>query len=637
MGPATILSKLADLRRRELLLRFVWGAARVAAVALVLLALCCLADWLVDRWRDTPLALRALFIFAQLGTAVALIVLLVLLPVYRPLRDSTLAKWVEREFPAFRHRLITAVELNRPGADTKGMSPVLIKAVTDEAERKAAATDFAPALDSRRLKWSAFVLFPVLIVLLLPAIVAPRTVFQLLGRQLLLPIDITRSVRFELDDVESVPPENLVGRDAPRLPHHDIREPSVCASGDEVAIRFKAEGRVNQDTRGTLRIWPDGGAPEDVSIEWEKEAPDGKAIFVAKVPASSVDFQYQAWLGDARIRERGRVEFVTRPTVEGLKAVVELPVYCGLRTDGTRFEEPQAKADILAMSGSSAIVTLKASKPLTRAEVQLLGPSQPGAPEETLRQPEPTVTLDADKLGATARFSLEPRQTAYRVLVWDEHGFVNRVAPRRAVATLPDEPPVVTLLPEDSETEGAPIIKGKRLRVAYQANSPATLSEARFRYRIVRDQGESAKDFEMLPLTEYNGSPEVGEFDLNRGLFEKIRDDDYQARVEFHAIPAPPDRRDIVPSRRQGGGRLIFETANIPDMKIGDRLEYYVEVLDARTPGLVGRSEARVKEIVNAEQFGAWVSQKLREDDKLRDLANRQGGLFDRPGPAPEK
>jgi hypothetical protein len=635
MASATILNKLAQVRHRERLVRFLWGVARVLAVTLALLAVCCFADWLIDRWYDTPRWLLTSFLVVQCGVLGSLTLVLIALPVFKPLSNSTVAQWVEQAFPEFRHRLITAVELNRSHAAIAGMSPVLIAAVTKEAEQKAAKTNFGLAVDSRRLRWSAFVIAPVLLFVLLLVALAPLTVGELLSRQLLLPVEITRSVRFALQDVTTLPPDNLLNRDEPRLPHHDLHEPAICASGDAVAVHFKAAGAGNKDLRGTLRIRPEGGSTEDHELVWESDTPDGKAIFVAVVPPSSVKFTYKAWLGDARMRQEGQVEFEARPTVESQTARMILPAYCGLRSDGTRFEEEeQVKGEVLGLSGSSSVVTIQASKPLKKATLELLGPSQGGAPEQVLSATN--MTLDAGKQTASCRFNLDARQTAYRILVWDQFGFANRVIPRRGIAQIPDEPPQVALLPEDDETEGAPVIYGKRLLVGYRTNSPAGLYAARFRYRIVHDRGESEREFQTLPLTEYNGSSDVGEFDLNRGLFAHIRDNDYQARVEFHAL-AERKKPGRVPDRREGGGRVIFETAKIPELKLGDRIEYYVEVLDTRPAHLEGRSEARIKEVVNAEQFAAWIKQKLREDQKLQELAARQGTVFDPQQPAPNR
>src|SRR5262245_43287076 len=115
MVPATILDKLARMRRRERMLRFAWGASRWLALALGLLALCCLLDWLIDLERDTPFALRVLLLVLQAGIGVAALIFLVLRPVGRAPSDTELALKVEEAHPRLGHRLISAVQLNQPG------------------------------------------------------------------------------------------------------------------------------------------------------------------------------------------------------------------------------------------------------------------------------------------------------------------------------------------------------------------------------------------------------------------------------------------------------------------------------------------------------------------------------------------
>src|SRR5262245_29605589 len=113
MVPSTILSKLSALRNRERALRVVWGAARVLAVAVVLLVLACLVDYVADRLAETPRALRVLLLGGQVAVFVALLAWWVARPLFSRLSDSKLAAWVERVAPQFHHRLVTAVELNR--------------------------------------------------------------------------------------------------------------------------------------------------------------------------------------------------------------------------------------------------------------------------------------------------------------------------------------------------------------------------------------------------------------------------------------------------------------------------------------------------------------------------------------------
>src|SRR5439155_9729634 len=113
------------------------------------------------------------------------------------------------------------------------------------------------------------------------------------------------------------------------------------------------------------------------------------------------------------------------------------------------------------------------------------------------------------------------------------------------------------------------------------------------------------------------------------GVFQNIRDDDDKAQIDFHAVEPPPELRDTVPGRREGGGRFDFQTGKIPGLKLGDKIEFYVEVLDNRAEHLVGRSESRVKEVVSAAQLLAWFKAKRQESEKLRDLEKRQSGVFD--------
>ncbi len=106
--------------------------------------------------------------------------------------------------------------------------------------------------------------------------------------------------------------------------------------------------------------------------------------------------------------------------------------------------------------------------------LELLGPSQAGAPDQVLASKE--MTLGDSGLEASGHFDLDPRETGYRIIIWDTVGFANRVIPRRGISQLPDEPPQVALLPErlggsseDNEVEGIPIPFGDRCRVAYRA------------------------------------------------------------------------------------------------------------------------------------------------------------------------
>src|SRR6266542_1004877 len=111
MVPSTIRKELARLRRRERLLRLAWGAARWLALAVVVLALMCLTDWLIDRVTDTPWALRVLMLGGQAARWVGAACLLIVIPPERLLRVSRLTLWVDDKTSRLNHRLIATVQL----------------------------------------------------------------------------------------------------------------------------------------------------------------------------------------------------------------------------------------------------------------------------------------------------------------------------------------------------------------------------------------------------------------------------------------------------------------------------------------------------------------------------------------------
>src|SRR5262249_57953989 len=67
MIPRSIKRNLAGLRRRERFIRLVWGAGRWVAVVLVLLLVCMLIDYVIDRDRDTPWSVRYALAGGQLA------------------------------------------------------------------------------------------------------------------------------------------------------------------------------------------------------------------------------------------------------------------------------------------------------------------------------------------------------------------------------------------------------------------------------------------------------------------------------------------------------------------------------------------------------------------------------------------
>src|SRR5207237_747742 len=161
-----------------------WGSARWLALVILLLVVAGLIDWAVDRERDTPEGLRLFLSYFQIAAAAIAAFWFLLWPLRNRRSDSALALRVEEKYPRFHHRLITAVQLNRPGAAIEGMSAELIGVVTSEAVRQTRETDFAAVADNSRLKRGLAVTLGVLGVAALPFLLWPDIASTLLARQL---------------------------------------------------------------------------------------------------------------------------------------------------------------------------------------------------------------------------------------------------------------------------------------------------------------------------------------------------------------------------------------------------------------------------------------------------------------------
>lgn len=635
MTPRSIRANLNRLRRRERLLALAWGAARWLAIVLVSLLGACFLDWLIDREIDTPWSVRVLLFAVQIGLAIAAAWFFLVKPQIRRLRDDTLALWVEDRHPAFAHRLITAVQLSRPGAKSEGMSQELIAVVVDEAEKRSGALDFTHIADHRRLGRAALLAGPVLIIAILAAALQPQLAAVLLSRQWLADIDIPHSVAIE-----------------------PLRRDEVRPAGEKVALQFRVHGaELNPAWHGTAHVTPDGQPPDRYPLEFSRW--DGAdAIFESALAPSSVSLSFIARLRDGRMRRPGRLTIVPRPIVIDQQAWVQLPAFCGTKPDGSRYEQPQGRGDIVGIPGSSARIAIQTQKPVRRAFLQLLGPAdvKPGKDEESSAEVfkrEIVLALDADGSRAAGTFDLRPDESSYRIVTVDEYGFDNVPPPRRSVRVAPEEPPQVALLKEqlppagpisagsweDFEVDGLPVVPGKKIRVGYVAQGPFGLGRARFLYRIVR-KTESGNDevkdepWRSLDLPEINAGAKSGAFDPKRGAFEHSSLDQI---IWFHAVPSPSP--ELILGRTLGGGRFDFATKGIPDgmgglltLRVGDQLEFCVEVFadkDINSKRPSARSDVRIRPIISDDEFGRWFVDALQEERRLKDLNEKQRGVFE--------
>jgi hypothetical protein len=609
-----LIRQLKRWQAREWLLRVLWGVARLAAVVALGLSVACLVDWIVDRYRETPFALRFAMTTSQFVVA-GVAAYFFLYRLGTPTLDALAGRAEENE-PAFDHRLVTALQLNRPDAKTEGMSKDLIRAVTTEAEALAARHRLSQYTETWRGTYALAVLVPLSLVAALCFALNGPLARALLARQALLPVEIPRFVALEPDTTELWP------------------------SGDEVVLRFRVTGQHDERAVGSVRVRPEGQPTEDYPLTFLSNEANG-AVFVAKVPPSSRPFTYRGWLQDGRSRTAGAIRFEPRPVVDSIAAVVILPDYVGKTPDGLPYARFLPQGEVVALADSKIRVAATSTKPIATATLVVLGRDESGKEVEAKREPMALITAD----GAEATFTLPPRPTAYRIEVTDANGFANANPPRRGIKLAEDEPPRVQLLAEvlkdpkdagpldDYDVTGMPLVPGGQVQVGYFARSPLGVSRARIAYRV--NEG----DWTFLPLALTTAdTAKLGAFVPDLGVFENSGP---YGQVEFYPIPSKDPTQE--PSGLEAGGRYNFQTAALtktgPDgrafkLELGDRVEFYVEAFDRNpAPGRAGgRSESRIKSVVSQAQLDDWNRQRVQTAERLRTIEERQRGLFRQKG-----
>lgn len=695
-----VLTQLNRWRLMERVIRAVWGGARVLAVALTVLAVACLLDYLIDRYRGseswrkflratwvfapspaepgeswatdvTPLWFRFLMTAGQAALAGWLAWVFVVRPLRRAPQVDDLAGRAEKAIPEFDHRLVTAVQLNRPDARTQGMSQHLIGEVTREAGEIASKHNLLSLVDYRRVGYAALVALPIVALWAVFFVLKPALASALVQRQFLL------------------------GGEIPRTTFLKNVTQDVWPTGSEVDVRFFVTGEWEEADVGRLRVQPAGQPEEYYDLKFERTEGDG-AYFLTKLPASSTDFGFAARLVNGRTRDAGFVRFEAPPQANEVEAWQLLPRFVGTRNgepNGPRFvrqsEGGQRGEVVDALPGGSVRVVAQFSKPLTRA---VLVPVERDGPRERFLDPVQSLAQTDDRLGFEWQFDTTAKTIGYKLEVADDRGFTNAVPIRRNVRMLEDKPPAVVFLPESTrhpdpkDFEGAgdprvyewgdklPLAEGGRVMVLFHARSEQAISRAAIRYRVLPkgvpfDQlpadwqkinhpadDPEAKVFARLLLKPTEVPKDSGAFVPDLGLFERSwdgltglkRGDRMKKNVEFYAFPSTAPGKE--PAALEAGGRYMFEidglTKLIPDkdnagkfvtakLDLGDTVELYVEVYDKnpaapRAPGFT--REARRKIVVSGDDAAVAIrmrdEQNKRLQDKLRDLAADQAGVF---------
>ncbi|MEY4788409.1 MAG: hypothetical protein RLZ61_627 [Planctomycetota bacterium] len=581
-------------------INIIHGISKALLFVLPLLAFACLADWVWDIEEETPLPIRLIMTASWLSLLIVSLASYVVLPGIKSFKENDTALKIEQTFPEFDHRLITVLQLSRPEARFDKKSEKLLAELTGEVVACYPNFNFNKALELKKLTDSSYKFAPVFLFVMFSLLFAHNTAKALIERQLLLNTPIPRNTTII-----------------------NLPEKIVLAEGEEAIIVFDLSlTKGYTPSMGKMRWKNQEGKTLLLPIE-----PDENGQWKATLASSIEDGVVTVRIGDGRA---GPLPVIrkNRPSLEMVSAKLLMPEWFGKRPDGSPYETIFPKGDVDGIEGGTVQVEFKSSQPLKEATL-IIKHADTNLTPETM-----PVTLSENKQTFTVRFNLKLGNVRYQVNISNRDGLESNPNWQRKLTVLQTKEPLVSLLPEqipglvrvfgkdeDTEIDGLPVLIGKQFRVAYKAESNSGLLIAKFRYRI-NEKG----DWSTLPLQEFKaGSEKLGKFLIESGSFENSSP---KAVIDFYPLPSEDPWK--TPDRRLAGGRFDFQIGPLKNIRVGDKIEYFVEVTDMNpVDPKSGQSEIFVKEVAGVDELLAWWRRKEKETEKLMQLKNKQATVFE--------
>ncbi|MBI5686769.1 MAG: hypothetical protein HZC54_17010 [Verrucomicrobia bacterium] len=331
------------LRSLRLLLRLhlaLGGLARVGAAAVVVAA----GTWMLDWWLRMDFGPRGM-----IGTAAVVLIGVaawrhLLRPLSRRLGNAELALTLERAFPQFGDRLLTAVEQcgvrNAECGMTETTSPALLEHVAAEAAEIASGVRPSQALDGSRLVRCLGLGVGALLVITMVAAFFPRELEAWWQRDVLLRnVEWPRTTTLEITGF-------------PNSTERVVR-------GSSFNIMVSASGRRIPETVKLVLDYEHAGRFREVLTR------SGNGKFLKRFDSVVESFSFRAFGGDGATGEM-RVEVVDPPMLRNVRMRLDYPAY----TKQPPREIGPSDGAVEAVVGTKLELRATSTRPLRFAEVQ---------------------------------------------------------------------------------------------------------------------------------------------------------------------------------------------------------------------------------------------------------------------------
>jgi len=417
---ALLRGKLAALRQRHLMVAVLTGAGLALAIGVEILALAMFLDW----WLEMPWGVRLALLLGQLAVQAWILTRFVFLPVLRQPDEDTLALMVERARPEFRSRLISAIQLSRPGAMTPGTATDLVGSLIEETESMSRAQDFRAIVPTDRLQKITLLALSVALMAVAGMAYGRATCWDLLQRAFLSNIPVPRKTQVVVIDGDK-----------------------TIGQGDAVRLEAYANGIIPET--GTLEIKYRNRRTQELPLEQNTDNPRHFGRTLENIQAS---FTYVIRLNDGTSM-RHEVRALPRPMVREIDCIQFFPAYTGLQP------VPRPIGDLVLLAGSRLQLDVNATKDIQSAFVHLVGPDQR----------EPLQVDGGDRHRLTGSFQV-PKEglNGFSIELLDTENMASLDPAVYRVEILPDKPPKVDIThPERKEelvTRLATLLVGMRIR-----------------------------------------------------------------------------------------------------------------------------------------------------------------------------
>lgn len=570
---SVIRSKLSAVRTRHKTLSLATGIAAGLASLLIALAITMFFDWLLNLSYLT----RAIMLAINLGLVGWWVWKHTISPIMFGPDEEDAALWIERAYPEFQSRLISSIQLVRPGVlASAGASPLLVAALVRETESMASRVQNPRVVNGDRCTKLSGLATASLVVFIAGFVLISHVATPLLLRAFLVPnVPVPRKTRVVLQH----PPEVFVAR------------------GDDLVIRAQAVGIVPDNGRIKLRFR--GG---DQSYSMEPEAED-RSIFARKIENVQDSFTYVAKLYDGE-SEEAKVTVVARPTVVSIECIQHWPAYTGVAA------APRQVGDLALLAGSRLQLKIKASQDLKRTlehdkarnVIRLSG----GDTEAMLMAGADSRELITDEKG----IELPDGTVGFSVSLVDSHGVVSKDPVVYRIDLIPDMPPKVKVT-NPLKKEVTLTQRGFE-RVGFEAADDLAVGKIRIRYAVIPPSATAAP---TDPAATQPTGPE--------GIVIDPNDPSVRTMQEFD-----PQKEGLSPKAPRGHYAWYMDKIE-PRPAIGTVIQWWLEAEDLNNlrprpvKGLSQRYQFRIvsdldkmKELMEAAGETSTLVNPLKESQK---------------------